>query len=271
MTAKARIFLIAALLTLTTLFAMSANAQNVVSSNDDEICVSNPAVKLTPTIKPRKKLVNIQRTAPVVARAKKLAHLRRKPAKVANLICRPKQKFIQQAQYSLCQTAASASASITAANAFQMLSDGGLNTPVQSASPAVLSATVSKAVESNPLAAPAILAYVFRNIDPSNKDGFMAAARAAYQAAPNQAAGLSYASVSSNPQQSVQITQALLTAAPESDSAIIRQCALDANPNMPITTAAYIPDLGDGGAVGQNDIRHHLDNPFGREPDGSPI
>jgi len=195
---------------------------------------------------------------------------------------------------SLCESALGSSVSVTSSQVSAMLVAGGLSDPEYSQGgmvniaavhdPNELAAAVGNAVHANPDAGPAILAYALHGIDPNNKEATDEVVKAAYNAAPNQTAGLTYAAVLTNPGETLPITQAFLAAAPEGDSSIIRQCAVDANPNLAneIATAAFVPPLaGPFSSIGQNDIRNNVNNPSGsttlvpglpgREPDNSAV
>jgi O-acetylhomoserine/O-acetylserine sulfhydrylase-like pyridoxal-dependent enzyme len=122
------------------------------------------------------------------------------------------------------------------------------------------------AIKANPNAAPAILAFVVRGLNPNDTAALNAVTKAAYAAAPGQAAGLTYAAVSANKSQTLPITQAMLGAAGKADDSVIRQCAIDANPDLAndIATAAFVPALASPPtAIGQNDIRNTINNPTG--------
>jgi len=253
-----RILLTAALLAATTLFANVSSAQGVnagaaastaSAQAPDDLCVTNPNLPMGARIKPHKQFAQIHPTS----RLKKLAS-RRKPKLpyVGAKICPPTQKAIPvafvtpiaQPQQSLCQSAVGMSASVSNAQASAMLTQAGLSEPIATADSDDLAAAASKAVQANPTAAPAILAYMVKNINPADKEELTKITKAVYAAAPDQAAGITYAAVSTNPGQTMAITQALLASAPASDSSIIRQCAIDANPDLAnqIATAAFVPE-----------------------------
>lgn len=292
---KMPFILMIAVLAATAFFANDAIAQGAATAaagnvTYQDICVTDPNAKLTPSVKPRKKIANVNRTEPVKARAKKLAAARKKkpvePTKLPTDICPPGQKPMRvsfvtpvppvaQPVMSLCQTALGSSANVTASQASGMLVQAGLkdsdymqNGLVNAAvveDKEELAKAVSAAIKANPDAAPAILAYVIRSLNPQDTAALQAVTKAAYEAAPGQAAGLTYASVAANRSQTVPIVQAMLGAAGQADDSVIRQCAIDANPDLAneIATAAFVPALSGPTAIGQNDIRNTINNPTG--------
>jgi hypothetical protein len=291
MTSQARFFFATAILAAITFFAQGAMAQGAATATGSvtyqDICVTDPNAKLTPSVKPRKKLASINRSEPVKARAKKLATARKKKpvdkTPVAD-ICPPGQKPMRvsfvtpvappQPVMSLCQSALGKSASVTSAQASGMLTQAGLSSSMMNDGMINLSdaddkdalaAAVAAAIKANPDAAPAILAYAVRNIPSQDTATLQAVTKAAYAAAPGQAAGLTYAAVSTNPSQTLAITQAMLGAASQADDSVIRQCAIDANPDLAndIATAAFVPALAAESPIGQNDIRNTIRNPSG--------
>ncbi|HCM83799.1 MAG TPA: hypothetical protein PKW15_04365 [Alphaproteobacteria bacterium] len=287
----------AAILAAVAFFANEAIAQGAATAaagnvTYQDICVTDPNAKLTPSVKPRKKIANVAKTAPVQARSKKLAKARKKkpvdPVKVSD-ICPPGQKpmkvsFVTPVApvpvMSLCQTALGASANVTASQASGMLMNAGLNDTDYAKDGMLnvamvddkeeLAQAVSAAIKANPDAAPAILAFVVRGLNPQDTEALQAVTKAAYNAAPGQAAGLTYAAVSTNKNQTIAITQAMLGAASQADDSVIRQCAVDANPDLAneIATAAFVPTLGTP-TIDQNDIRNTVRDTSGPGPDGS--
>ncbi len=253
-----RIILILALLAATPLFANVSSAQNVAAgagaaaqASSDDLCVTDPNIHLGARIKP-KQTAQIQKTT----RLTKLAHARRKhPAQVAAVkICPVNQKAIPVSfvtpvapapQQSLCQSAVGGAANVTGTQVNSMMTQAGMDETIANADPDDLAAAATKATQANPQAAPAILAYLIKNIDPNNQEALNKVTKAVYTAAPDQAAGITYAAIATNPTQTMAVTQALLAAAPEADGAVIRQCAIDANPDLAnqIATAAHIPSL----------------------------
>lgn len=294
---KTRFILVAALFVAVAFFANDAIAQGAATASAStmsaqDICVTDPNAKLTPSVKPRKKIANVTRTAPVQVRAKKLAAARkRKPptAPISTPICPPAQKpmtvsFVTPVApvpvMSLCQTAIGNSASVTASQASGMLVNAGLSDKDYMQNGLVntgmvedkeeLAKAVAAAIKANPDAAPAILAYAMRGLNPADTEAMQAVAKAAYAAAPGQAAGLTYAAVSTNKSQTIPITQAMLGAASQADDSVIRQCAIDANPDLAneIATAAFVPTLGPT-SINSDDIRNTIRDTSGPGPDGS--
>lgn len=296
---KARFVLIAAILAATAIFSTDAIAQGAATAsagsvNYQDICVTDPNAKLTPSVKPRKKIANVNRSEPVQQRAKKLAAARKKnpaPKMAVTDICPPGQKPMKvsfvtpvapvaQPVMSLCQSALGASANVTASQASSMLVNAGLNDGdyIQNGmlnTAAIedkeeLAKAVEAAIRANPDAAPAILAFAIRGLNPQDVEGLQAITKAAYAAAPGQAAGLTYAAVSTNKNMTLPITQAMLGAASQADDSVIRQCAIDANPDLAneIATAAFVPTLGPT-SINNDDIRNTIRDTSGPGQDGS--
>ena len=285
------LFAVTSIFAATIIFTDGAMAQGAATGGNvtyEEICIADPSAKLTPSVKPSKKVANVKRSNKSAARKAKLTKARAtKPKVVEPLvtdICPPGQKpmrvaYVQpiapapQPVMSLCQSALGKSASVTSAQASSMLMAAGLSgssdkgmLDLSSMETEELAEATAAAIRANPDAAPAILAYVMRGIPSDNLPALQAVAKAAYEAAPSQAAGLTYAAVSTNPGQTLPITQAMLGTASDADDSVIRQCAIDANPNLAneIATAAFVPALAEPlPAVSANDIRNSINNATG--------
>lgn len=232
-------------------------------------CIVSPSAILAPSVQPRKKYVRLNKTKATITRAKSLAALKRRQPKalpVSINVCPPITPTlvtqISPLQTSLCRAALGRSASMTSNEIESLLVQAGYNANPNSLLPAMVAA-----MKMHPDSAPVLYAYALQRKNPKDKTAVDAISRAAYQAAPGQAAGLAYGGISANRNNTLAITQALLAAATPADKTIIRQCAVDANPNLAneIATAAFVPGLAQPelSAIGQNDIRNAINNAQG--------
>ncbi len=236
----------------TPIAAVAAPASTYPASSTqspDDLCVTNPSLPMHARI-PHKQVVTLDHPSKRVALLKHARKKRPSLPMVASKICPVTPKVIPVTyvppaapQQSLCQSAVGMASTVTSDQVSGMLTQAGLRESVATADADELAAAAAKATRANPDAAPAILAYAVKNINPENKDELVEVTKAVYGAAPDKAAGMAYATVATNPSETILVTQALLTAAPESDGAAIRQCAIDANPDLAnqIATAANIP------------------------------
>jgi hypothetical protein len=248
-----KLFLVLALIS----FSPAAWSDAAVGTlHEPDSCIVNPSAIVAPKVHPTKKYVHLHATPQTKARAHALAALHRHEAgllPVAINICPPTPAKVSQPV--TCRSSLGASASMTGSEVSSMLVANGYNANPNSLLPAMVNA-----MHAHPEAAPALYAYALQHTDPNDKNAIEQISRAAYQAAPGQAAGLAYGGILSDPGQTVLITQALMASASPTDRSAILQCSVDANPN--IQTGAFVPSLAQPelAAIGQNDIRNNINN-----------